>query len=108
MCELVASQQGVANCEKFYTVGLFSVLDGMLGIPMEKVVVELPLADDIGLALSEFEGALGGALKAVIAYERGDWRNAHWMGIARENLSECYYSAVAWVEEKQKNIVALL
>ena len=36
MCESLAGRQGVGKCEKFYTVGLFSVLDAMLGIPMKR------------------------------------------------------------------------
>ena len=108
MCESLAGRQGVGKCEKFYTVGLFSVLDAMLGIPMKKVVTELPLADDIGSALANFEGALGGALKCVIAYERADWRNVHWMGLTREDIGDAYFEALSWVEEKQHRMVELM
>jgi len=108
MCESLATNQGAGKVEKFYTVGLFSVLDAMLGIPMEKVVTELPLADDIGSALHGFEGTLGGALKCVIAYERADWRNVHWMGLTRTDIGEAYFEALAWVEEKHHRMVELI
>jgi c-di-GMP phosphodiesterase len=108
MCESLASEQGVGTCEKFYTVGLFSVLDAMLGLPMERVVTELPLADDISSALLNFEGTLGGALKCVIAYERGDWRNVHWMGLTRGEIGEAYFEALAWVEDSQDSMVELI
>ena len=108
MCELLASEQGAGSREKFYTVGLFSVLDAMLGIPMDRVVNELPLSDDISGALLTFEGTLGGALKCVIAYERGQWRDVHWLGLERHQITEAYYEALGWVEHAQGQISEII
>jgi EAL and modified HD-GYP domain-containing signal transduction protein len=108
MCELLASEQGAGTQEKFYTVGLFSVLDAMLGIPMERVVTELPLADELSGALLSFEGTLGGALKCVIAYERGQWCDVHWLGLERHQISDAYFKAVNWVEDAQGQIAEII
>jgi EAL and modified HD-GYP domain-containing signal transduction protein len=70
-CELVAHAKGAADPEAWFSVGLLSVSDVLAGAPMEAVVKDLPLADDVTAALVRREGPKGAALAAAIACERG-------------------------------------
>ena len=73
MCERLAASAKDARKEKFFTVGLLSVLDALLDCPMEEALEQLPLVDEIRKALLRGEGAAGDALACALAYERSQW-----------------------------------
>jgi len=99
MCELVASVSGRADGDAFYTVGLFSVLDALLDVPMETALEALPLSDDARDAILASTGIMGRTLAGVIAYERGDWDNAHCPGVDDGQLAAIYRDAVVSSDE---------
>ena len=70
MCELLAQEMTYNYRETFFLVGLFSVLDALMDMPMTEIVASLPLDDMIVQALLHHEGALGLTLRSVLAYER--------------------------------------
>lgn len=70
-CELIAESSGMDAPERFYTLGLLSVLDAMLDLPMEGILQQLPLAPEMNAALLRHDGALGHVLRTVIDQERG-------------------------------------
>ena len=76
MCERVAEALDIKNRDRFFLVGLFSVLDAILDQPLPEVVQSLHLTADITDALLHHEGRLGSVLRCVVAYERRDWPNA--------------------------------
>src|SRR5205085_6431633 len=82
MCELLGQTIKDAEKEAFLSAGLMSVLDALLDCPMEQAVSELPLADDIKAALIHRTGPIGQALRCAIAYERADWANVRFYGMA--------------------------
>lgn len=47
-----------AHREQAFLIGMFSVLDALLDTSIEQLVEQLPLADDVKLALREREGPL--------------------------------------------------
>ncbi|HEV3301649.1 MAG TPA: HDOD domain-containing protein [Planctomycetaceae bacterium] len=69
MCETLAKSYRTAEPESGFTVGLFSVLDVLAGRPMEEILAELPLSEDVKAALLGREGSLGTTLQAVLDYE---------------------------------------
>ena len=95
MCEQIARKLGRAHPDTYFTAGLFSILDALLDQPMEKVLEELSLAEDLGLALLSHEGELGYVLDLVIRYERGDWDGLD-KDIAAEELKSAYFDAMRW------------
>jgi EAL and modified HD-GYP domain-containing signal transduction protein len=99
MCELVASVSGRGDGDAFYTVGLFSVLDALLDVPMETALEALPLSDDARDAILASTGIMGRTLAGVIAYEQGDWDNAHCPGIDDGQLAAIYRDAVVSSDE---------
>ncbi len=62
--------------DRLYLAGLFSLLDAILGMPMEAVLADIRLSSDIDEALIERRGALAHWLHVVESYERGDFGDA--------------------------------
>ena len=90
MCERIAAALELKNRDRFFLVGLFSVLDAILDQPLNEVVQSLHLSADITDALLLHEGRLGSVLCSVIAYERRDWPNARYGRLGHEELRRLY------------------
>ncbi len=73
MCEQLALAQHVRDVDQYFTVGLFSILDGLVDQSMDDIIPTLPLEREIRQALLNRQGSLGMTLDCVLAYERGDW-----------------------------------
>jgi EAL and modified HD-GYP domain-containing signal transduction protein len=87
-CELLAVQHHLERADHAYLVGLLSLLDSMLRVPLEEVIPDLPLSPEIGEALLHREGELGQILSAVLGYEKGEispdtahLQSAYWQGV---------------------------
>jgi EAL and modified HD-GYP domain-containing signal transduction protein len=99
MCELLSESVTGADRESFLSAGLLSVLDALLDCPMEKALSELPLADDIKAALIDGSGPIGKALTCAIAYERADWNNVRFNGLAPAAVRSKYMTAIGWARK---------
>lgn len=73
MCEMIAQSLGLPNPSGFFMAGMMSGLHAMLDIDQPTLLEQLPLGEDIKLALSEGKGDMGKILTQVMAYESGDW-----------------------------------
>jgi EAL and modified HD-GYP domain-containing signal transduction protein len=95
MCELLGSEREDVASDQLFTLGLLSVADALLEVPLETIVDELPLADEVGAALLHRDGPAGAILDAVVSYERGEFDAAslqsHSPGIATS-----YRDALGW------------
>ncbi len=98
MCELLAAHAGVRLTEPFFTVGLFSTLDGFLDCPMTKALELLPLADDVCDALLTHGGDSGSVLESVLSYERADWDEMGHSGISASEMRNAYLRSVDWAD----------
>ena len=74
-CELIAQslKRPGLTPDTGFLLGMFSLLDVLLSLPMEDVLKEVALADDINAALLGEDNDLRRLLDLVIAYEKGDW-----------------------------------
>lgn len=89
-----------------FIVGLFSVVDAMLGASMDTVLADLPLADEHLDALLRREGPNGRALDAVIAHERGEtWTPDH-VGVTPEHFAAVHLEAMDWARGCAPGLVA--
>lgn len=84
-----------------FTVGLFSTLDALMDQPMEDILPQLRLTDELNDALLNREGPHGDVLNAVLAYERGAWQEASALAenASEAQLSQLYMKAVQWTHE---------
>ncbi len=63
----------LADCgDAAFMIGIFSLLDVLLKMPMSEILSELPLPAAVGEALSSQKGALGTLLAAIVAGESGE------------------------------------
>ena len=90
MCEVLGGSEPDAH-DAHFTVGLFSVADALLGLPMDEVLETLPFSEEIRAALLRREGPKGELLNTVVAYERGDFP-----ADAGKALQGAYGDAVEW------------
>ncbi len=109
LCEAIGRAQasGSANAgtdDALFTIGLFSVMDAILDVPLDQAIEALPLTDVARDALLERRGPLGEILAAVVAYERGDLAQAvrHAPGIP---LGALYIAAMSWADAASESIV---
>jgi EAL and modified HD-GYP domain-containing signal transduction protein len=79
-----------------FTTGLLSILDAVLDAPLDELLAQLPVSDEIKRALLEGAGPLGAVLRAIVAYERGDLAGLDATGLSREQLRTTYLSAARW------------
>ena len=103
MCEMLAGSAAHEEREAFFTVGLFSVADGLMDMPMEEVLDSLPFSDEIRSALLRHEGPKGELLSAVIAYERGEFPVAP-AASSDVSLAGAYRAALEWADEAGRAI----
>jgi c-di-GMP phosphodiesterase len=97
MCEKLAEAMNLVEAaDQCFLVGLFSVLDAILGRPMQEVLESLHLSSEINEALLNRKGDLGAILQCVLAYERRDWQNARCGNLDAETIRSAYVKAMAW------------
>ena len=104
MCELVAKAGGIDEHHPFFTAGLFSTLDAILGAPMASVLTKLPLTGSLQAALLEGEGSLGEVLSSTLAYEHGRWESVGCLGLDKTVIRDAFLDSVDWVEEASRQI----
>jgi EAL and modified HD-GYP domain-containing signal transduction protein len=104
MCELLALSMGYKQEDRFFTVGLLSILDAIMDLPMKEVLESLPLTDDINQALLKHTGSLGELLGCVIAYENGEWNTVDTTGLSSIALRDSYLASIAWASEISRRI----
>jgi EAL and modified HD-GYP domain-containing signal transduction protein len=99
MCEQLARLAGHTVTAPYFITGLFSMLDVLMGMPMAKIVDELPLAPAVENALVAGEGDVGAALACAKAYESATWIHARYRDIAPHLIRAAYLDAVYGAEQ---------
>jgi EAL and modified HD-GYP domain-containing signal transduction protein len=96
MCELLADDAD--RRDRAFTVGMFSVINRLLGMPMREALEALPLADDVVAALLRGEGPEGRNLRVVLAWELGDFSAAEGVPGGTTRVARAYRKAVEWAD----------
>ena len=101
-CELIAQslkRPGVTP-DTGFLLGIFSLLDVLLSLPMEDVLKEVALADDLNAALLGEDNDLRHILDLVVAYERGDWDTVisccKLLKISPDRMKPTYDAVLEW------------
>ncbi len=95
MCELLGSDRKDVEGDELFTVGLLSVADALLDVPLETIVEELPLAGEVEAALLRRDGPAGAILDAVVSYEQGEFDAASLRSHSRA-IAISYRDALGW------------
>jgi EAL and modified HD-GYP domain-containing signal transduction protein len=98
-CELVASDLD-ADTSELFLVGLCSLLDAMLGRPMQEALEHLPLSPAAKQTLLGSPSPMRSVLDSILAQEIGDWADvdlsAADAGVSPASLSNAYIGALRW------------
>ena len=105
MCELLGADLGDVGGDQLFTVGLLSIADALLEVPLETIVEELPLAAEVRAALLKRDGPAGAILKAVVRYEQGDFDVATLQSHA-PRIASSYRDALGWAVETMATLAA--
>jgi c-di-GMP-related signal transduction protein len=105
-CELISSSARLAlGGSDPFLLGMFSLLDAILGRPLQGILDDLNISRNIRNALLGAAGEgdlLSLVLRIVKSYEVGDWRHVEEalqiVGMSPDDLLTCYMDAVAWVD----------
>jgi len=102
MCERLAEELAADHPSSFYTAGLLSTLDAVAGAPMETVVENLSLSEELEEALVRGEGEMGRVLRSVKAFEAGDWDHGGLSGLDSDTLTRAYAEGVEYSRSIQR------
>lgn len=93
--------------EAAFTVGLLSVADGLFGMPMERLLGDIGLSDDIRAALVDGTGPLAEGLAIARASEHADLAELRRLIPGRSGeVQEAYRSGVEWADSMLRNVGA--
>jgi EAL and modified HD-GYP domain-containing signal transduction protein len=86
--------------DRMFLLGLFSLLDALLGRPMDEILEHVPLDKPGKDALLGRSSPDLGYLEFVRAYERGRWEEAqeiaHRLGSPLQESDHLYMEAMVW------------
>lgn len=103
-CESLGQTMGLADYgDDLFLTGMFSVLDALADQPLDQIIRELSLAQNITEALLERKGVFGDILNLSFSYERGRWeeveRKAEQLNIETPVIIDTYLNAAGWALE---------
>lgn len=98
-CELLASRIGAAP-EEFYLLGLLSLLDALLEMPIDRILEAIPVSLEMKAALSGKPGTLRCPLDLLRCLESCDWSQCdarvRSFGLTEEAVAALYLASVRW------------
>ena len=81
-----------------YLMGMFSTLQYLIDAPLEQILAQVPVSDEIKTALLTRQGPCGPLLDLVLSYENADWARvnvlAETLGIQANLLTTLYFECV--------------
>ncbi|MGB1109628.1 MAG: hypothetical protein ACPG4N_04700 [Gammaproteobacteria bacterium] len=95
---------GASSPDMYFTVGLFSALDGILKTSMETIIQDLPLEETINDALLNHQGDMGQALNCALAHELPGDQTPEYQSLSPEQMSAAYLEALAWAGGVEKDM----
>jgi EAL and modified HD-GYP domain-containing signal transduction protein len=98
LCELVAARTPGTETDRAFTVGLFSVVDSLLGVRMPTLLEDLPFDERTSRALGAHEGPEGRLLEGVLAYEAGEFDRCVQTGVSLVDIAHAYGEALDWTD----------
>ena len=91
-----------------FIAGLFSLLDVILQLPMNRAIEEVAVADDVKEALISNTGRIAEVLGLIRLYERADWYSAS-ISMVRNRIevdaiTEAFIDALLWYKQLLSSI----
>ena len=111
--ENLAKCLNMAHAERsLFLMGVFSVLDVVLDMPMAEALKQVHVDDDIKSALLERKGPFAPVYGFVMAYEQSDWKTVSREAILNDTtvdeIFEAYINATLWYKSLLEEAEAAL
>lgn len=103
LMELMVGRTGEARLgDTAFLTGIMSLMPVALGLPMNEILAQIAVGDDVGASLLRHEGNLGRLLKLVESFDANDTADCDALldqidGLDREALTEILTEALAWI-----------
>lgn len=102
-CEISARLNYKKNYSEYFLVGLFSLIDSLLQRPVNVIVTQLPLAEDILETISGSQTDMTPYLQFSTALSKLDWENlmplADQLNISTDEILPMYEEVKVWVND---------
>jgi EAL and modified HD-GYP domain-containing signal transduction protein len=100
MCEALARGTVAQHPDRYFTAGMLSMAGALLDLPLERIVAELPLSDDIAGALIEGTEPIGPILNSVISYEQAQFGGVSTIHASiHQNIAHAYMDAAVFADD---------
>lgn len=90
----------VPSPDSLFLLGLFSLLEPMLSMPMAEIVSNLPLEEDFKAALCGTSNQYTPWLQLAKAFETADWDTVDTLntelGLESMSVAQAYYESISW------------
>lgn len=100
----LAQQISNIGIQSAYMAGLLSIIDSLLNKPMDELINQITLSDELKEALILRKGPIGEILSVVVAYEEGRWNEMNQSEFHGLNLSKLYIDCLGIVTKGIKAI----
>jgi len=101
-CELLSPKIPHGDSDLFL-MGLLSLMDAILEIPMSHVLDNVPIDQETKAVLLGGASRLRPFYQLVLAQESGEWKNASeltsQLHLSESDVAECYWQAMQWARE---------
>jgi c-di-GMP-related signal transduction protein len=101
-CELLASKVPHGSSDLFL-MGLLSLMDAILEIPMPEVLDNVPLDHETKAVLSGAASPLRPLYQLMLARESGEWQDTSHltrsMRLSESEVAEVYWQAMQWARQ---------
>ncbi|MCM3005293.1 EAL and HDOD domain-containing protein [Priestia koreensis] len=104
MCESIADKIGQKHNESsFFLAGMFSLMDVILQIPMEQVLLDLPILEELKHALRGGDNLLKQVLDLSLSIEQALWtqlsNHASKLSIEESDVFHAYVESIEWAND---------
>lgn len=101
MCESIERyRKKTVPAAGYFITGMFSLMDSLIGVPMDEIVKNLPLQDDITGALKGESNPLKEVLDLVVAVEKAQWsvisEKCQSLHVPEKELFRIYAESLNW------------
>jgi c-di-GMP-related signal transduction protein len=102
--ELIALNMGKGlESSSYFLVGMFSLMDTLMKQPIEKILKQLPLEEEIKETILGHKTLYSDVYDLVVGLERAQWdeidRLTEIMGIEKQKLFHLYKESMIWTKE---------
>jgi c-di-GMP-related signal transduction protein len=106
-CEELARKVGLEDrSSELFLLGMFSLIDAIMDKPMSEILSNLPLTEEVKVALMGGENRFRDVYETFLAYEGGDWprfsRYASSLDLDENAMPAIFLGSVKWVDKVLK------